>query len=220
MKRKLLTIISLTLLFTGMSFGAPQKGTMIDSRDGKTYKIVKIGKQVWMAENLNYQTNNSYCYDNNLANCEKYRRLYEWEEALKACPEGWHLPSKREFEILKKNNTLGWKKGGFQVLEGSGMAGTGDGEAGIWYTGGTAFLSSTEDKSNPYGWMPFVFDFYDGKPEFTSMNGNIIGYSVRCLKNLGNVTEEAYSPQGIVLNFLEKIIRSLKEFISLLVLWD
>ena len=76
------------------------------------------------------------------------------------------------------------------------MAGTGDGEAGIWYTGGTAFLSSTEDKSNPYGWMPFVFDFYDGKPEFTSMNGNIIGYSVRCLKNSANVTEEAYSPQG------------------------
>ena len=54
-----------------------------------------------MAENLNYRTEGSYCYDDDELTCFQYGRLYKWEPATDACPAGWHLPSYEEILDLK-----------------------------------------------------------------------------------------------------------------------
>ena len=75
-------------------------GTLVDERDGQEYKTVYIGEQIWMAENLKYVSENSECYDNSLAICDVYGRLYPWADAIEVCPSGWHLPSLDEWKIL------------------------------------------------------------------------------------------------------------------------
>lgn len=89
-------------------------GELIDERDGQTYKTILIGTRYWMAENLNYKTENSYCYLEEESYCNLYGRLYTWDAAMDnnntadsivrgVCPQGWHLPNYEDYSILFGN---------------------------------------------------------------------------------------------------------------------
>jgi len=150
--------IMLALAFTFSCSGNDDNGggggsTFKDDRDGKSYKYVKIGEQVWMSENLNYAESGS-CYKGDSTNCTTYGSLYKWDAAISACPSGWHLPSSEEWEILmttvggvstagtKLKSKSGWSNNGtdnygFSALPGgryiSGVGYDGVGRDGYWW---------------------------------------------------------------------------------------
>ena len=77
-------------------------GTFYDGSDGSTHKIIKIGDQVIMADNLskNPARGNFWIYDDKEANKIEYGCLYDWEAAKSLAPNGWHLPAKADWEAL------------------------------------------------------------------------------------------------------------------------
>ncbi|MBK9013989.1 MAG: hypothetical protein IPM82_07820 [Saprospiraceae bacterium] len=73
------------------------------------YRIVRLSGRVWMAENLRFQLPNSACYASDTLHCTEFGRLYNWQDAITACPQGWHLPSAAEWKDLAQN------AGGYQL---------------------------------------------------------------------------------------------------------
>jgi uncharacterized protein (TIGR02145 family) len=94
------------------------KKDFIDKRDSHIYKIVKIGNQTWMADNLAYipfichPDSQGGIWVYNYLGCDtaearktqeykKYGCLYSYKTALDACPYGWHLPNDDEWKQLE-----------------------------------------------------------------------------------------------------------------------
>ena len=120
MKKTILYLFALVFIYSCTPQDAPN--TFTDSRDGKVYKTVTIGEQVWMAENLAYLPSavgpatgsdtepHYYVYDYDgsdvatvkaTENYQTYGVLYNWPAAMAACPEGWKLPSDAEWIQLE-----------------------------------------------------------------------------------------------------------------------
>ncbi len=198
---------------------APCPGTPNVEYGSKTYNTVQIENQCWLKENLDVGTMilgsdtakdngiiEKYCYDNNLAKCNRYGGLYQWNEAMQystipgtqgLCPPGWHIPTYAEFQILIT------AVGG----DGNALKEIGQGDSTEWWNGkGTntsgfsAFLagyryetggfdhfsqfadiwSSTEyDSSQPYGMM---MNTYWGSVD-VYQSYDEFGFSVRCIKD-------------------------------------
>lgn len=73
-----------------------------DPRDGYAYRVVTIGGARWFAENLRFRTPDSRCYENDEANCVDHGRLYRFEDATRACPDGWRIPSEEDWRALER----------------------------------------------------------------------------------------------------------------------
>ena len=172
-----------------------------DSRTNayQIYKMVTIGTQTWMAENLNYETTNgSDCYGSEdkekAENCATYGHLYTWAAATSnsepVCPTGWHLPSKEEWLQLKTdvaNDVASLQATGYEKwTEATNTSGFNAIPSGIYNSssgynslGQTAFFWSKDD-SGSYGYGAFMANSSDN---FAAAYNKTYELAVRCIKD-------------------------------------
>ncbi len=179
--------------------------TITDTRDGQKYIIVEIGDQTWFANNLNYETGDSWWYNNSESNGEIYGRLYTWDTAQIACPEGWRLPSDDDWKILeiqlgmseiaaneeswrgtiegdKMKSLSGWNNDG-NGTNSSGFNGLPGGFYGLNYNsiGDIAGWWTSTEKSNSAAWERGLE--YNSSQVFRFDPPKTFRLSVRCIKN-------------------------------------
>jgi uncharacterized protein (TIGR02145 family) len=198
-----------SVIFYKPTIKEPTSGTFTDARDGNVYNWVKIGNQVWMAENLNYTPvgGNSWCYNNITTNCNTLGRLYDWATIMNGdlsstanpsgvkgvCPTGWHLPSDAEWTQLE--NYVGVEAAGYKLKATSGWwPSDGTDEfgfkalpGGVYYMDGIfeglldGFWWSATEASSSTAMIRSLF-YTDYVLGIGSSNKGY-GYSVRCVRD-------------------------------------
>ena len=87
--KSLLSIVLISYSF----FALGQSGSVIDIRDGKTYRTVKMNSTNWMIDNLQYVSEKSRPLSKEeSAKYDLSGRYYDMSEVATACPEGWRIP--------------------------------------------------------------------------------------------------------------------------------
>ena len=167
---------------------------------GNTYQTVCIGNQTWMAENLKSQGGTSVCYNGLASNCDEYGSLVDWQTAMSACPNGWHLPTLADWVELgnsldganvaggKMKTTTGWDSPNVGATNSSGFNGV---AAGVWASNGNGFVTMG---SRCYLWTSETDPDHPEKSYFVSveswtaslLSGSIDQdnkFSCRCVKD-------------------------------------
>lgn len=130
----------------------------VDPRDGQEYPIFTIKSQRWLARNMNYAIDSSWCYNNNEKNCEQMGRAYSWESAKQACPEGWRLPTSKDWlSLIKFSSTEGniyngnlRNPSGFHLLK-TGLYSEWDDELKWYGVNEYAYFWDAEEINEKYG---------------------------------------------------------------------
>ncbi len=127
--------------------------------DGNVYRMVKIGDQWWMAQNLKVThyndgtpiphvtdndewrrlTTGAYCtYNNNENYAITYGRLYNWYAVNDACniaPEGWHVPTDADWKKLEMILGISQAEVNSDNLHGTNEGSKLAGNAALWNDG-------------------------------------------------------------------------------------
>ncbi len=160
-------------------------GEFTDERDGQVYKTVTIGSQTWMAENLNYSVGpgtQSWCggskyndkFDINnpddfmkptKGECDKYGRLYIWDAAMNACPDGWYLPGNAEWVALFNHEKVDGESS--VIVDGSDVGNLLRSKSNLWKSSaGIVSLDKFGFSALPAGSLDI------GKGVFNGLEGN------------------------------------------------
>lgn len=198
----------------------------VSDAEGNVYRTVSIGKQTWMTENLrtvlfndgsaitkiedsdqwNATSLPAYCwYDNNISNKFVYGGLYNFYAVStnKLAPEGWHVASKYDWDLLAKNlggelvaggklkeqgikenntgkwlspNTGGTNESGFTAIPGGVRNGS------IFFNiNKFGFYWTSSEYQNGQAWRYELG--YNSSSLFSTTSASTLGFSVRCIKN-------------------------------------
>jgi len=151
--------------------------TLTDNRNGKSYKLQTIAGKLWMAENLNYETSNgSYCTMDGVDDmCTKYGRYYIYSAALRACPDGWRLPTTDEVTAADGEVEHEWWSigGRFKIEDGVTK------EFGLEEEQGYIWLQVNGENNS------FRIKNYEGDQEHTLQGGSGTdrAYNIRCVQD-------------------------------------